>query len=113
MALEHQTRGATSDPAIADPKHFRVVSETPKVRVLRLRFGPHEKSVMHWHPAMIVVLLADCHLRYTYQDGTSAEVIAKRGQVLDFPEAVHRLENLSDRRFEAVRIELKEGKGAR
>ena len=29
--------------------HYRVELENKKVRVLRIRYGPHEKSVMHQH----------------------------------------------------------------
>jgi hypothetical protein len=28
-------------------------------RVLRIHYGPHEKSVMHYHPATVAVFLTD------------------------------------------------------
>ena len=39
------------DPAKVDPKHYRVEFENEHVRVVRINYGPHEKSVMHYHPA--------------------------------------------------------------
>lgn len=37
------------DPVKVDPKHYQVEFENDRVRVLRIRFGPHERSVMHGH----------------------------------------------------------------
>ena len=33
-----------------DPNHVKVVAENETVRVLRYRYGPHEKSAQHSHP---------------------------------------------------------------
>src|SRR5580693_423719 len=35
------------DPLKADPKHYSLEFENDQVRVLRVRFGPHEKGVLH------------------------------------------------------------------
>jgi hypothetical protein len=35
------------DPVKVDAKHYTVEVENDKVRVLRIRYGPREKSVMH------------------------------------------------------------------
>ena len=35
------------DPVKVDAKHYQVVLENAQVRVLHIRYGPHEKSVMH------------------------------------------------------------------
>ena len=34
------------DPVTVDPKHYTVELENEKVRVVRIKYGPHEKSVM-------------------------------------------------------------------
>jgi len=47
------------DPVQVDPKHYTVEFENDQVRVLRIHYGPHEKSVMHGHPASVAVFLAD------------------------------------------------------
>ena len=41
---------AAQDPAKVDPQHYKVIFEDTGIRVLRLTYGPHEKSVMHQHP---------------------------------------------------------------
>src|SRR5206468_505661 len=47
------------DPVKVDPKHYRVEFENAQVRVLHIQYGPHEKSVMHHHPAGVAVFLSD------------------------------------------------------
>ena len=37
---------AAQDPVKVDPKHYKVELENAQVRVLRIHYGPHEKSVM-------------------------------------------------------------------
>ena len=38
------------DPAKVDAKHYKLEFENDQVRVLRITYGPGEKSVMHEHP---------------------------------------------------------------
>lgn len=38
------------DPLRADARHYAVVVENERVRVLRVRYGPRERSAMHSHP---------------------------------------------------------------
>src|SRR5437879_4979742 len=45
-----------ADPVKVDPKHYRVDFENDRVRVLRISYGPREKSVMHSHPDGMAVL---------------------------------------------------------
>ena len=45
------------DAVKVDPKHYSVVSENDQVRILKVHYGPHEKSVMHSHPATVAVFL--------------------------------------------------------
>ena len=95
------------DPVKVDPKHYTIELENEKVRVLRIKYGPREKSVMHGHPALVGVMLTDGHIRFTYPDGKTEEVSAKAGQVLAFPALDHLPENLENRPFEVVAVELK------
>jgi len=95
------------DPVQVDPKHYTVELENDQVRVLRIRYGPHEKSPMHGHPALVGVLLTDHHSRFTYPDGRTEEIKGKAGQVLSMPAFEHAPENLSDQPFELIAIELK------
>lgn len=95
------------DPVKVDPKHYKVEVENKHVRVLRISYGPHEKSVMHGHPAIVGVFLTDAHFKFTYPDGKTEDIKGKAGQVLWFDAFEHLPENLSDKPFEAIAVELK------
>ena len=52
------------DPVKVDPKHYKIEVDKSRVRVLRVIYGPHEKSVMHSHPFGVIVYLTGGHLRF-------------------------------------------------
>lgn len=97
-----------ADPVQVDPKHYNVEFENQQVRVLRIRFGPHEKSVMHGHPPGIVVVLSDCDFRFYLPKGEKRDIIGKAGEIICFEEAFEHLPtNLSAKPFEAILVEIK------
>jgi quercetin dioxygenase-like cupin family protein len=101
-------RKAGVDAVKADPKHYKVELENEKVRVLRVSYGPHEKSAMHSHPASVAIFLTDDHRsRHTLPDGKSEELSGKAGEVKYMEAWEHNPENLSDKPFEVIVIELK------
>jgi quercetin dioxygenase-like cupin family protein len=96
------------DPVTVDPKHYTVEFENDHVRVVRIRYGPREKSVMHEHPPGLVVFLTDADFKFTYPDGRTENIRGKTGQFLWFAERWEHLpENLSETGFEAVYVDLK------
>jgi len=95
------------DAVKVDPKHYRVELENEQVRVLRIRYGPREKSVMHGHPASIGVHLTDANVRFAFPDGKTEEVRVKAGEVLSYPSCEHLPENLSGQPLELVFFEFK------
>ena len=97
----------SGDPIQVDPQHYKVELENEKVRVLRIRYGPHEKSAMHSHPALVGVMMTDLHARFTYPDGRTEDIAAKAGDVVSFPAIDHLPENLSDQPMEVIAVELK------
>ena len=97
----------TQDPVQVDPKHYTVEFENERVRVLRIRYGPHEKSVMHGHPAGIAMFLTDAHGRFTFPDGKTEELRTKAGQTMWLPAGDHLPESLSATPFELLFVELK------
>jgi quercetin dioxygenase-like cupin family protein len=95
------------DALTVDSQHYTVEVDNEQVRVLRARYGPGEKSTMHSHPAVVAVFLTDAHVRFSYPDGTTEEIPGQAGQVVAMPATTHLPENLSDRPFEIVLVELK------
>ena len=71
----------TLDPVKLDPKHYKLVINNDQVRVLRAKYGPHEKSVTHEHPASVAVLMSDGQTKFTLPDGTSQDINGKAHDV--------------------------------
>jgi quercetin dioxygenase-like cupin family protein len=84
-----------------------VEEENDRVRVLRVKYGAHEKSVMHGHPGLVAVFLTANHGRFTFPDGRTEERSWTAGQAMVMPAEEHLPENLSDNPLEVVLIELK------
>ncbi|MHB8477816.1 MAG: cupin domain-containing protein [Steroidobacteraceae bacterium] len=95
------------DPVKVDAKHYKVEFENDKVRVLRINYGPHEKSVMHHHPASIAVFLTDGQARFTTPDGKTQDIPVKAGSAQWAESGKHLPENVGDKPFELILIELK------
>jgi beta-alanine degradation protein BauB len=101
----------TTDAVTVDPAHYHVAAENQWIRAITLTVGPHEKLKMHKHPATgaVVVYLTDQDMRQYHADGTSRESHYKAGTVRWVePDAAHQDENLGDKPFRLVRIELKQ-----
>ena len=100
------------DAVKVDPKHYTVVSENDQVRILRIHYGPHEKSVMHSHPNSVVVFLSDSKGRFNYPDGKTEDFTTKKGDAQSGPAVTHLPENTGDTPLDGILVELK-GKGAK
>ncbi len=107
MAEPRAQRAAGDDPVRVDSKHYKVEFENDKVRILRIEYGPNEKSVMHSHPPTVAIFLGPGHFRFTYPDGKTEEKRVLAGQSLYFEAMTHLPENLEDKRLEAILVELK------
>lgn len=84
-----------TDPLKVDPKHYTLEFENDQVRVLRVRFGPHEKGVPHEHKLKHIVVYLNDQAR------------GKAGEVrLDEPMS-HTEENPLDHAVERLAIDLK------
>ncbi len=67
------------DAVKVDPNHYTVLSENDQVRILKVHYGPHEKSVMHSHPATVAVFLTDGNGQFGFPDGKKENFAAKAG----------------------------------
>jgi quercetin dioxygenase-like cupin family protein len=95
------------DAAKVDAKHYKVEFENAQVRVLRITYGPHEKSVMHGHPASVAVFLTDGSVKFTMPDGKTVTGDVKAGMVQWEAGVKHLPENTGDKPFELILVELK------
>lgn len=99
------------DAAKVDPKHYSVVSENDRVRILKAHYGPHEKSVMHSHPAAVAVFLTDSKGQFAFPDGKKEDLSGKAGDARFTAAVTHLPENTGDKAFDVIVVELK-GKAA-
>jgi quercetin dioxygenase-like cupin family protein len=95
------------DAAKVDSQHYKVESENSRVRVLRAKYGPHEKSVMHSHPDLVAIFQTDGRVKFTYPGGKTEVREMKAGQTLFTPAIKHLPENLGDSEMEIILVELK------
>jgi hypothetical protein len=95
------------DPVVVDAAHYTVIFENDQVRVLKIRYGPNEESVMHEHPAGVAVYLGDMRGQFTLPDGQVLELEGKAGDAEWTDAGAHLPKNLSDQMFELVLVELK------
>jgi quercetin dioxygenase-like cupin family protein len=95
------------DAVKVDPKHYTVITENDQVRILKVHYGPHEKSVMHSHPATAAVFLNDGTGTFTFPDGKTQPFTAKAGDAQYEAAVTHLPENTSDTAMDLIVVELK------
>ena len=111
LALVAAVPASGQDAVKVDSKHYTVEFENAQVRVLRVTYGPHEKSVMHSHPPNVAVFLTDGQARFTLPDGKTQDAPVKAGTTQWDGGGSHLPENTGDKPFELIVVELK-GKAA-
>ena len=95
------------DAAQVDAKHYKVVFEDAMVRVVRVHYGPHEKSPMHSHPNVAAVFLSDQQSKFTLPDGKTQMMSAKAGDAKVMAAFSHAAENMGDKPFDMILLEFK------
>ena len=98
---------SAQDAAKVDPKHYTVMSENDQVRILKVHYGPHEKSVMHSHPNSVAVFLTDSKVQFTDAAGKKTDMAAKAGDAQASPGGTHLPENVTDAGMDLILVELK------
>lgn len=95
------------DPVKVDSNHYKVEFENAQVRVLRVKVGPGEKSIMHRHPNAVAIFVTDLNGKFTFPDGTTQDVTRKAGDVMWTPAVTHQPENTGAQPMEVILVELK------
>ena len=101
------TAAFAQDPGKVDGNHYKVEFENDQVRVLRVKVGAGEKSIMHQHPDAVAIFLTDVNGKFTFPDGKSEPVTSKAGDTRWTPAITHLPENAGDQPFEVILVELK------
>jgi len=105
-----ESKPPADDLVQLDPKHFTVEFENDRVRVLRAKFGPKEKSPMARIPDMLSISLTDRDIKFTRPDGRVQRLFGKAGEVGWYDARRHQPENMSAQPYEGILILLKDSK---
>jgi hypothetical protein len=111
IAFAATAASASPDPVKVDPKHYKVMFENAQVRVLHIHYGPHETSVMHWHPNSVVTYLTDGHIKFQLPNGKTVDGSGTAGDAKWGTAGAHKPTNVGDKAFDAVLVELKGSPG--
>ena len=96
------------DPLKVAPTQYKLEMENDQVRVLRSRVGPKGSIPLHEHGLnRVVVFLTDQDFKITKADGTVDMLKHKVGDVTWSGPVTHQEENLSDKPFEILIVEIK------
>ena len=110
MILKPELKLPADDPVLADPRHYAIEFENERVRVLRAKYGPREKSPMLRIPDMITVSLTDRDFKLTRPDGRTQRLFGKAGEIGWYDARRHQPENMSAQPYEGILILLKDSK---
>jgi quercetin dioxygenase-like cupin family protein len=104
----HSARPAGSADETTFPGgRSKVLFENEKVRVCRYRFEPGDKNAMHGHPDNVQIVLTDSNAMVTTADGKTTASKGKAGAVNWRPATQHSVQNVGDKAFEGILVEMK------
>lgn len=112
LSLFASVAALAQDPMKVDPQNYKVEFENDKVRVLRVKIGARGKTPTHSHPDAVAVAVTDTKLRHTFPDGKTDDREFKAGTALWTPAVTHAGENLVNKPFEVILVELKSAASA-
>jgi quercetin dioxygenase-like cupin family protein len=111
LVLAITSTARAQDPVKVSAKHYHVLLDNARVRVLHVNVGPGEKTAVHEHPDSIVIPLVNSNVRFTLADGKTVPSDLKAETAIFDPATKHAGENLGKTAVEAIVVELK-GKAA-
>lgn len=100
------------DALLAAPASHRVLVENDRVRVLEVVIDPRTHEPEHTHQSASVMIVDEsARIRYYVGDELRSESPERSepGVRVEWmePEGPHSVENIDERRFHAIRVELK------
>ena len=105
----------TMDGLLAAPGSHRLVLHNDRVRVLEVVIEPGAREPEHTHQALSVMIVAEpAQIRYYQGNALLFESQPRPRSASDArvrwmePEDPHSVENIDQRRYHAIRVELKE-----
>jgi hypothetical protein len=96
------------DPLRVDPRDYKLEIENSQVRVVRVKIGPRQSVPMHEYVLNHVkIYFTDQNVRQTSAEGKTEVARHKAGEFSWSGPSKLKIENLTDKPFEAAIVELK------
>jgi len=95
------------DPVEVAGDHYSVILENDDVRVLRIQYGPGDRTAMHYHPDGVAIFVTNSSFRFTMPDGSTVEASGAAGETIWAPGGAHSPENMGSEPAEVILVELK------
>ena len=111
LCATHSARA--QDPVKVDPGHYKVLQETPTVRILEFRDTPGHIVPKHSHPNFFVYVLSDAKRLFTdWSPATQCSVggktvILTAGDKLSKPAVIHCEKNIGQTNTHVLIVEFK------
>ena len=102
---------SAQDPVKVASSTYKAIAENERVRVLRASVAPGVKTVMHEHPAHLVVSLGAASVKFTTGDGKAVDVAMKADDVTLMPAGTHAGANVGTAPVDVVIVEMKAAPG--
>jgi len=100
------------DPVKVASSTYKLIAENERVRVLRATVPAGGKTVMHEHPAHLVVSLGAANVKFTTPDGKTVDVAMKADDVTLMPAGKHAGANAGTGPVDVVIVEMKGAPGS-
>lgn len=104
-----QAQAQSQDPTQTDGDKYSVVLDNARVRVLRYRDQPGERTQQHQHPAFVVVALAPFKRKLALADGRVMAREFQAGDAMYSNGETHIGENVGNTPTQVLMVELKDG----
>jgi quercetin dioxygenase-like cupin family protein len=95
------------DAMKVDSKHHTLLFENDQARVLKVRYDPKERSVMHEHAPHVMIFLEDAQVRATLAQGRVRDSGGKAGEVRFNESVTHSVENVGGKPAQVILVEVK------
>jgi quercetin dioxygenase-like cupin family protein len=96
------------DPVKVAPKEYKVVLDNAQVRAVRCKIPARGQVPMHEHALhRVAIFMSDVDLKVTPKAGEPTMLKLAAGDIRWGGPAIHREENLSDKEFDVIIVEIK------
>jgi quercetin dioxygenase-like cupin family protein len=107
IALVIPSKALAQDATKVDPKHYSVEFENDEIRVLRIKYGSGETSVMHNHARGYTFFVTNYEVTFEIPNGEVIKASGKAGTTMWADATQHLPTNIGKYPLEVIQVEFK------